>query len=783
MCGIVAYIGARPANPFILRFLLMQNEERGGDATGWVINNKITKNTDKVGKFLSENKMKFSEDDENFTFIGHTRKSSIGSKVYADLAHPFGIYKNSTEKENYDLVLAMNGTLNNHDALAKKYEVPYTEWTNSDTQVVAKIMAKLGEKEYKRVLEEYRGWMTLVFFSPKHPNTLMVYKDPDRPLFMWQKEPDEIYISSIEEALLGCDAPKDQIFTFDDGFLHRLVKGKVVKKEKIERNPLIPTAKNVRYNDTRSTAPYEDDYYSGHYPKQSPINNFMSRNKGSMGNATAVTALDTYMGKTKLNRVHTGHSSLVYVVGDRYHRNGHAITGKTWVEKSGKVLSHNELNKDPVNQDNLTCLFTLNGYKCRDEKMYDALTKECSDINGNFQLSKFKGMRLSQVVKYMEYPAITMVDKKLRFVLPPGFDSKVSVDGDEFTYEMFLGHETFRLVYEGLCVPVTGTTVCNLKEVTDNSAIILNLSSSHDPKKYLISEFENNQVMDHIYYFNKYRLDYLKQNKTEEVRKEYYHIIVEIMLEAGIIPNENVSVFKAGGTGGLFVDQDYLAQIQSAFVLYKKALVKEIADKEDLAGNLTKDVSVVVPRKLTTIEHLASLKDINELVVNNDAFRDDVFQGNYNTLDKLANEHGISTQLRQRREFYEAVVLLLTVFDYIITPEEGLKMFNLSTPQLEKRTEELYNKWIESLNSTSPSFKKEVEDVDVEEMGDIENQSPEDFEGEVLEQYNEVIELLKDRGLEYEGVQEELKTDKAKFLIQSMVEVIGFMEKEKGKKK
>src|SRR6185295_2904921 len=112
----------------------------------------------------------------------------------------------------------------------------YSAGTNSDTQIVTKAIANLGEKKYIEVLQRYNGVMSLLFFSPKFPNSLLVYKDPERPLFGWHKSASELYISSIKESFESLDASESDIFSFKDGYLHHIQSGKIIQENEIKRD-------------------------------------------------------------------------------------------------------------------------------------------------------------------------------------------------------------------------------------------------------------------------------------------------------------------------------------------------------------------------------------------------------------------------------------------------------------------------------------------------------------------------------------------------------------------
>ena len=156
MCGIFGTINSNKPKRFrytAFASLGIINDSRGGDSCGVFIDGKYEYGT--FGKklfkdFMTESKVleEFRGKDVSIA-IGHCRKASIGAVNEAN-AQPVII---KDENGNPEFVLIHNGTIKNHEELAKKYipEVDVKDMT--DSQVMARIFHKSGYQ----VLSEYYG--------------------------------------------------------------------------------------------------------------------------------------------------------------------------------------------------------------------------------------------------------------------------------------------------------------------------------------------------------------------------------------------------------------------------------------------------------------------------------------------------------------------------------------------------------------------------------------------------------------------------------------------------
>lgn len=158
--------------------------------------------------------------------IGHTRNSSVNHFKTASNAHP--IQANS-------VVLTHNGTLKNWEALRSLYE-----FSNLDVDMDSKLLAfALDKTKSFEVLEKYDGTANIVWCHKDYPNSVFVYKDPDKPLFYGRKN-GQLFISSLQDSLITIDV-EDKIWTFHDNMVARI-------DGELDKEGQIPIAANWEVN-------------------------------------------------------------------------------------------------------------------------------------------------------------------------------------------------------------------------------------------------------------------------------------------------------------------------------------------------------------------------------------------------------------------------------------------------------------------------------------------------------------------------------------------------------
>lgn len=244
-CGLVGFSGSKKANIDKLNLLMLHNSlKRGEDNTGiYTLETGVIKSDKKAEVFLQDKRIPRTN-----LFIGHVRKASVGSKMEKN-AHP-------VEYDN--IVLAHNGTLNNHMEMCRNNGYNWVTDFDTDTQVLAKLMDDNSKEEeiVYSTLSEYTGFAALLFTDKRNPDVLMAYRNEDRPLFAGTL-PEGIYFSSLEENLkiIGCK----EITIIPPFYLHSFKDGNVISSISYEMKKTIvlpvhrPNVTNVRYKDKITT--------------------------------------------------------------------------------------------------------------------------------------------------------------------------------------------------------------------------------------------------------------------------------------------------------------------------------------------------------------------------------------------------------------------------------------------------------------------------------------------------------------------------------------------------
>ncbi len=231
MCGIVAYIGKKPALPILVNGL-RRLEYRGYDSAGIAIFDDGKPCTIKsVGKIdnLAE---KLKTQSINGTFgIAHTRWATHGG-VTENNAHP---HTDCTGK----IILAHNGIIENYRELKDVLGNSHTYTSETDSEVLAHLIeVKYSGNLHKAVLEalaEVRGTYGLVVMHADHPGQLVVAR-MGSPLVVGIGE-GEYFVASDATPML---AYTKKVIFLEDGELAEInpdsletvnLKDRIVKKE------------------------------------------------------------------------------------------------------------------------------------------------------------------------------------------------------------------------------------------------------------------------------------------------------------------------------------------------------------------------------------------------------------------------------------------------------------------------------------------------------------------------------------------------------------------------
>lgn len=762
-CGITAFCGSVPADPNIIKMIMMFNMERGEDSTGWAVNNRITKDTEKVSKFLTMHNLETSEEDENYTVVAHARKSSSGAKFNKDLAHPFGIYSSGVEKKNYDLILAMNGTLDNTDLISDAFEIEYKTGTDSDTKVLSKAMAKLGEKEYIKVLEGYSGTATLVFYNPKYKNTLMVYKDPLRTLFYWKKSEVEMYISSMEEPLVAVGALKEEIIPFESEMLYRIVKGKIVKESKIIRTPLRPKAKYSTLHTSVSRFNRRDEQYEGicGYPLNGPPQKSFEFSR--LDDLTI-----SIKPEEKKKSHHRQRGNVVYVINDKYYRNGHPIeSGFYWITKSGKVKDY-PTDEEKKHAGIRKCYF-INGLLCKNEDEYNKIIKKCSDENEVFQVVKYKKTLLSELVDHFEYPVLTIVDNKEKWIIGRNYSNGVSKKGDTIELNMFLSNSIYTLRYNQQWTKMTHKEVCDLVNIRDKSPQIeipdTTPSNIEEEMEYLLALIKtkiNPIVTSSAWYYTAMRTDVYKGNPSYTTRNKFYGLLLSLLFRESVINSDNFADLKKRGDAGFFASHDFIKEMDRCIELLITRIKNKSVEKEKV--EIVEDVyehSSTIENEFSYKDCIESIKESNVLF-KREEFKNDFTDGAYDTFDDFMKAW-INNGICETGVFCEAVLLCLHDLGHI-DDSHLLLIVQENITYIRSKAENHYMEWHEDYNikceQAIGAFTSNAPEVNPEDLSfQPAEMSPEEIEAESIDEMNNIMNMMKDHVRLLESLDGERKTD------------------------
>lgn len=280
MCGIFGYAGKsyKQFNKLKFDILGIYNDSRGGDSCGVSTDGEIY-----YGASISMKHYKDFLVEKNYlaptkfpVVIGHTRRSSHGI-VNENNAHPFGFGLNE-EFDSYEFVGVHNGTLYNHDDLAKENNIKVNVYSTSqlgDKQFVrSKIDSEIlleciyRTKSFK-VLSEYTGGAALLFTDTTKSNVLYAFHgasatfsggkmEEERPLFYYREGKNSLYISSLAESLIAIGGVLNEtIFEFDCNVVYKITNGDIDNAEKINisRNTALQR-KTYFHNNSTTTKIY-----------------------------------------------------------------------------------------------------------------------------------------------------------------------------------------------------------------------------------------------------------------------------------------------------------------------------------------------------------------------------------------------------------------------------------------------------------------------------------------------------------------------------------------------
>lgn len=773
-CGLTGYSGSKPADPAKIKMIMMYNEERGEDSTGWAINDQVVKDTDKVTKFITKNKLVLSSKDENFTIIAHARKTSSGARYDKELAHPFGIY-NGDNKDKFDLILAMNGTLSNTDLIAKEFKEEYKANTNSDTQILSRIISRLGPNDYREALKLYDGNATLLFYFPQNPNTLLVYKDPDRPLFCWNQNENQIYISSLREPLLAIGADDKDICYFEANHLYYIDKGVITNKENITRTP----KKHVATFPKRAacgvdyayghTGRYEHyDFETGVVEKSSLLSSKPNDQK--------------LMKRSDNKSLHSGRGNKIYTINERYFRNGHPLQGKYFIGNTGKLTDQQKASlwtpEDKGKPEYSRAYYFINGHMCKTELDYNSIVSKCKDIHGNFDLEQFKQIRISEFVENFEYPVVTICDKKEVWIVSDEYLEALVRKGDKVVITPFLSDEEFTIVRTDKWTTTSNKLACEVGEVksannlfSESIADVTSEENESETEEFLIGKLKTEASISPNFYYCAVRKDFWRKNISQELKEYFFNFLFNLSLKYQVISESSLIDLKLQATTTEYSGKEFTKNLESIIQnLKKKVMTAKVDTLSTTLEELSTEDKITLhsnnPGVFSEEDIINSIKIVNPFLRGN-GFDTDIY--NAETEIEIIENNWIKNQKLEGevRSFCEASLICLAEVQ-VITSNELLYILEEDLEIIKSKTHIQYKKWHAIVNKKTneqksnddktPDENGKEEDcendiensiLDTESLSD-ENNTPEkltpeyyydEFQSEVNEIFNNMGEL------------------------------------------
>ncbi|MDP6600834.1 MAG: glutamine--fructose-6-phosphate transaminase (isomerizing) [Phycisphaerales bacterium] len=242
MCGIIAYIGTRPASPILLEGL-KRLEYRGYDSAGIAVLNgglRVAKTAGRVG--VLEDLVGQDEAFDGMVGMAHTRWATHGAPTDTN-AHPHG----DNAASGHGIQLVHNGIIENYGAL-KQYlaDKGHVFASETDTEVLAHLIGELYEGDLEAAvqaaLREVSGAYAIAVLCDKEPDVLVVARKGSPLMVGVGKE--EYVVASDSSAIV---AHTNQAFTLENETVARLTKDDF-RTTTIDNVPISPRIEELEYD-------------------------------------------------------------------------------------------------------------------------------------------------------------------------------------------------------------------------------------------------------------------------------------------------------------------------------------------------------------------------------------------------------------------------------------------------------------------------------------------------------------------------------------------------------
>ena len=172
MCGIIAYIGSKPAYPILIEGL-RRLEYRGYDSAGIALLDNEINIYKKKGKVQELADFTEKVDHSPTIGMGHTRWATHGKPDDVNAhPHPSG---------NHDLAIIHNGIIKNYSSLKEALKkLGHTFTSETDTEVLVHLIEEMQKREHlslesavRQALKKVVGAYAIVVMDRKDPNKII----------------------------------------------------------------------------------------------------------------------------------------------------------------------------------------------------------------------------------------------------------------------------------------------------------------------------------------------------------------------------------------------------------------------------------------------------------------------------------------------------------------------------------------------------------------------------------------------------------------------------------
>ncbi len=242
MCGIVAYIGHRNAQPILLEGL-KRLEYRGYDSAGLAILNGEVNLARTVGRVrVLEERLAELGDFDGSVGIAHTRWATHGA-VTEQNAHPHC----DDPTHGHGIAIIHNGIIENYATIRTWLEEKGHSFTSeTDTEVLAHLIGELYDGDLERAvqsaLREVTGAYAIAVICREEPGVLVVARKGS-PLLVGVGS-DEYIVASDSAAIV---AHTNQAFHLEDYTVARLTRDSF-RTATIDNVPITPKIRELEFD-------------------------------------------------------------------------------------------------------------------------------------------------------------------------------------------------------------------------------------------------------------------------------------------------------------------------------------------------------------------------------------------------------------------------------------------------------------------------------------------------------------------------------------------------------